>query len=95
VCELIWVLDSGYGYSKAQIIKTIKQILSTKEFAFEHHGVLRIALEQYEQGGADFSDVLLSQLNWRYYKCTTTFTFDKHAAKLEGFTDLRTLVNSD
>lgn len=91
ICELIWVLDSGYNYSKAQITKTIMQILSTKEFAFEHHSLLWLSLELYESGNIDFSDALISQLN-KSHQCITTYTFDKQAIKLEGFADLRSFT---
>lgn len=87
MCELIWVLDSGYKYSKSQITKTIMQILSTKEFAFEHHSLLWLALESYESSNVDFSDALIAQLN-KSHKCSMTYTFDKQALKLEGFSDL-------
>lgn len=37
LCELIWVLDRGYKYKKAEIIKTLKLLLSSIEFEFENH----------------------------------------------------------
>lgn len=78
ICELIWILDRGYKYSKDQIIKVVRQILSTEEFAFENQNVLWLALEQFEKKRLDFSDALIGQLN-KNKGCESTFTFDKAA----------------
>lgn len=86
ICELIWVLDRGYKYKKKQITDVIKQILSTEEFAFERQDVLWLALDQYNQNNADFSDCLIAELN-KYHNCQKTFSFDKSVTKLNGFTE--------
>lgn len=78
MCELMWVLDRGYKYSKDQIIKVVRQILSTEEFAFENQKVLWLVLEQFEKKRLDFSDALIGHLN-KNQGCESTFTFDKAA----------------
>ena len=78
LCELIWVLESGYKYEKNQIVSAMRSILSTKEFAFEHQNILWFALEEYESRKLDFADSLIAQLN-KYYGYNTTFTFDEKA----------------
>ena len=76
ICELACVLEKGYNYNHQQIASTIRVILSTEEFAFEHHNVLWFALEEYEFKKIDFSDSLISKLNSHLgYK--QTFSFDK------------------
>ncbi|WP_231555820.1 PIN domain-containing protein [Rickettsia hoogstraalii] len=40
ICELVWVLERGYKYSKEQIISVLKEIFSTVEFSFENQQVL-------------------------------------------------------
>jgi predicted nucleic-acid-binding protein len=80
ICELTWVLERGYKYSKNQVASTIRSILSTEEFSFEYHNVLWLALEEYELKNIDFSDSLIAQLN-KYYGYDKTFTFDKTAVK--------------
>ena len=76
--EFIWVLEKGYKYTQQQISSTIRIILSTEEFAFEYHNVLWLALEEYELKNTDFSDSLISKLNYNLgYK--QTFSFDKSA----------------
>lgn len=78
ICELIWVLDRGYKYSKDQIVEVVRQILSTEEFAFENQKVLWLALEHFEKKRLDFSDTLIGQLN-KNQGCKATYTFDKAA----------------
>ena len=78
MCELIWVLDRGYKYSKDKIIDVVRHIISTEEFAFENQKVLWLALDQFEKKRLDFSDALIGQLN-KHQGCEATFTFDKAA----------------
>ena len=56
MCELVWVLERGYKYSKEAISAVIKQMLSTEEFAFENQKLLWLALNQYNQNRLDFSE---------------------------------------
>lgn len=84
LCELVWVLERGYKYSKESITKVIKHILSTKEFIFENQELLWLALNQYSQKKLDFSDALIGEIN-KNFDCTNTFTFDKAAATANNF----------
>ena len=78
LCELVWVLERGYKYSKEQIASTMRIIFSTTEFAFEHHNILWLALEDYENNKADFADCLIAQIN-NHHGFSKTYTFDKSA----------------
>ena len=84
MCELVWVLDRGYKYSKENIGQVIKQILSTEEFAFENQELLWLALNQYSQNKLDFSDALIGELN-KNFGCAKTLTFDQAAIKASNF----------
>ncbi len=84
VCELIWVLERGYKYSREQIGRTIKQILSTEEFSFENQELLWLALNQYSHNQLDFSDALIGELN-KARGCIKTLTFDQAAIKAKNF----------
>lgn len=84
ICELVWVLDRGYKYSKENISKAIKQILLTNEFAFEDHELLWHAFNEYNLNKVDFSDALIGEINKRH-GCSKTFTFDKTATKASFF----------
>ena len=83
-CELIWVLEKGYKYTKTQIVEAIKYILATKEFAFEEPELLRFALNDYQQLSLDFADSLIGHIN-KAKKCQYTVTLDKAAAQHENF----------
>ena len=32
LCELVWVLDAGYGFSRVEIATALERILSTTQF---------------------------------------------------------------
>jgi predicted nucleic-acid-binding protein len=88
LCELIWVLEFGYKYSKPQIIMLLKEMLGTIEFAFEDHEMLWQVVMEYEIVSADFSDILIGKLNVKG-GCLWTATFDKKAAKIDRFKILK------
>ena len=84
MCELIWVLERGYKYSKEAISTVIKQMLSTEEFAFENQELLWLSLNQYNQNKLDFSDALIGESN-KEFGCSKTLTFDQAAIKANNF----------
>jgi predicted nucleic-acid-binding protein len=84
MCELIWVLERGYKYSREEIGKLIKQMLSTEEFAFENQELLWLALNGYNQNNLDFADALIGEIN-KEFDCIETLTFDKGALKANHF----------
>ena len=84
LCEVVWVLSSGYGYAKSDIVNLLKQILLTAEVKMEEHDTVRMALREFEAGKADFSDYLIGSLN-KKHGCDTTVTFDKKAAGYASF----------
>lgn len=84
ICEIIWVLEKGYEYSKKQIKDALKSILSTMEFTFENLEILWVSLEEYEKYNTDFSDILIGNLNLSL-NCSTTLTFDKKTSNLQSF----------
>ena len=84
LCEVVWVLSSGYDYSKQDIINFLRQLLLTSELKIEEHDTVRFALKEFEKGKADFSNYLIGQLN-KHRGCETTVTFDKKAAQHTSF----------
>ncbi len=79
-CELVWVLEGAYGYSRATVARVLRQILGTAELLVESPQLVWVALRAYEKSGADFADYLIGAGN-REAGCEATFTFDKRAAK--------------
>ena len=59
LCELVWVLESAYGYARATIAATIEGLLRTAELEIDAVEVAWSALTAYRTGGADFSDALV------------------------------------
>lgn len=88
LCEVVWVLEAAYKYPKQDIIRALKLVLQTPEFAFENHVTIVKVLYDYEQSnGADFSDILISATNTDK-GCIITYSFDKKACKHGYFKNL-------
>jgi predicted nucleic-acid-binding protein len=84
LCELVWVLESAYEYSRENIVKVIEQILKTRQFLLDEPDILWQSLRGYKNEGADFADNYIAHLN-KHKGCEYTVTFDKRAAKLNHF----------
>ena len=84
LCELVWVLESAYGYSKDTIVAVLEKLLRTSQLKIEDMQSAWIAFRMYQKGKADFADCLLGTTN-RFGGCIETVTFDQAASKLEVF----------
>jgi predicted nucleic-acid-binding protein len=84
LCELVWVLESGYGFGRAEIGATIEKILATAQFEVEDKDLALAALTDFKGSTADFSDCLLGRRN-RASGAVETVTFDRSLRGLEGF----------
>lgn len=84
LCELVWVLESAYGYSKDTILGVLEKLLRTSQLKIEDIQSSWTAFRMYQRGKADFADCLMGATN-RLSGCDTTVTFDHAASKLEGF----------
>ncbi|MCC8378136.1 MAG: hypothetical protein LN567_07190 [Rickettsia endosymbiont of Graphium doson] len=94
ICELIWVLERGYKYSKKEIISVVRIILSTAEFTFEQAEILWLSLNDYEKYNADFSDILLGKVN-KISGCDSTISSDNKALNLKEFDDPINILEKD
>jgi len=84
LCELVWVLESAYGYKREQVAETLKLILETRHFCIGEPESAWSALEAYRSGTTDFSDLLLGETN-QLHGCETTITLDKKASETDIF----------
>jgi len=84
LCELVWVLESAYGYSKDTIVAVLEKLLRTGQLKIEDLQAAWTAFRMYQKGKADFADCLMGTTN-RLSGCETTVTLDQAASKLEGF----------
>jgi len=75
LCELVWVLQRAYGYSKPHIIEVLDRMLVTAELRIEQESLARQALDAYRSGPADFSDYLIALSN-QSAGCKATYSFD-------------------
>jgi predicted nucleic-acid-binding protein len=88
ICELIWTLDRIYQFDRRDIARAIEFLLGQQNLVIEQRGHVMSALHQLQRQGTDPADMLIAGLN-RVNGCDTTATFDRKAAKLEGFTLVR------
>lgn len=84
LCELVWVLESAYGYPKDTVVAVLEKLLRTSQLKIEDAQSAWTAFRMYQKGKADYADCLLGVTN-RQAGCDSTVTFDQAAMKLEGF----------
>lgn len=75
VCELVWVLEDAYGYTRTDIADAIDKVLRVSRFNFQNKTVLWAAFEDYQRGRGDLSDHLVGQIS-QQSGCEYTLTFD-------------------
>lgn len=86
LCELVWVLETAYGYARENVALALERILRTSQFTIEDHQEARSSFREY-QDGADFADSFIAAVN-RRHGCERTVTFDRKAGRRSGFSSL-------
>lgn len=84
LCELVWVLEAGYGFSRAKIAGALEMILATARFEIDSRDLTLAALDDFRRSAADFSDCLIGRRN-RAAGAAETVTFDRNLRGLAGF----------
>lgn len=84
--EMIWVLDRAYSIPADRLRGIVENLLETRTLEVEQDSLVREALEIASKHRHDLPDVLIGLRN---RLCKTTWTFDRKAAKLPGFSMLR------
>lgn len=85
LCELVWALRGRpYLLPRAEIAAVLERMLSANTFELQDRDLVRQALLEYRQGGADFADYLLGRQN-RRAGCDVTLTFDRYLRGTAGF----------
>jgi predicted nucleic-acid-binding protein len=84
LCEMVWTLEQAYGFARVEIAKAIGAILGNGIFAVEAPHRVKAALERYSRQSVDLADLLIGGTNLEH-GCRFTVTFDRKAAKLDGF----------
>jgi predicted nucleic-acid-binding protein len=75
MCELIWVLETAYGYDRKEIVPVLENILRTKQFKFDNKDLLWKSLAGYRTQKGDFADHLIGHTAHKA-GCRETLTFD-------------------
>ena len=84
MCELVWVLESAYGYDRQEIAPVLENILRTKQFRFEDKDLLWKSLADYRNIKGDFADHLIGRAGQKA-GCRETLTFDAALKNNPGF----------
>ena len=82
--EVVWVLESAYGFGKEAVITVLERLLSTHEVEVEDADVALAALRDYRRSNAGFTDCLIGQRN-AAHGCDETGSFDRRAKGVAGF----------
>ncbi len=75
MCELVWVLETAYGYDRQRIAPVLENILRTRQFQFENKDFLWACLADYRNNKGDFADCLIGRAGHKA-GCRETITFD-------------------
>jgi predicted nucleic-acid-binding protein len=87
LCELAWVLASGYGLDRAAIADALAGLLDAAAFDVDDRDLAREAVNRYRAGNGDFSDHLIGLRNQRA-GCDRTLTFDRRLHRSPAFAPL-------
>ena len=83
--ELVWVSESCYGATRAEVVEILRRILSIRQLVVQEAELVWKALRLFESGKADFSDCVIERTA-DATGCTKTMTFDQQAAATGGMT---------
>jgi len=87
VAEVVWVLESFYGYPKAQITQTLTQFLHADGLEVESLDLLTEALALYHEQNLDFADALVATVARRKGP-PVVYSFDRDFDRVAGVTRL-------
>ncbi len=81
LCEVVWVLESAYDYTRNVVAEVLRTLLTSAELRVESAEIAWAALRAYQGGTADYADCLIGLRNAQV-GCDATMTFDKKAARM-------------
>ena len=79
LCEYVWVLKSGYGYSRQEISQSIKLLIKAANVSVNRHAV-ETGLAVFDAGG-DFADGVIA-LEGQRLGADEFVSFDKKAVSV-------------
>jgi predicted nucleic-acid-binding protein len=84
LCEMVWVMLRGHRFDRKKAADVVSRLLASSDIVLEDGDAVRAALRTFVERNVDFADALIGEVN-RARGCEVTATFDRKAAKLEGF----------
>ena len=80
--ETVWVLESVYDFTRAELAVALGSLLSNQSFVLQEVDIFRAALDEFRSGPADFADyIILMQARAENIDLAT---FDRKLSKLKG-----------
>jgi predicted nucleic-acid-binding protein len=76
MCELVWVLETAYGYERDEVLDTLESLLRAAQLEFGEKDVLWLALGDARRDAGDFSDYVMGR-RAASAGCDLTYTFDQ------------------
>lgn len=83
--ELVWVLSTSYGLSRAQVATVLEALVRSKELVVDRADIVSQALNRYSAGPADFADALIERIATAA-GCSATMSLDTAAVKSAAMT---------
>ena len=80
ILEILYVLDSVYGYERNQILTALQALLLMKILRFENPDVLQSLVESGGKIKIELEDLFIGIIA-KESGCESTITFDKKAAR--------------
>ena len=84
LCEMVWVLEGAYEFARDEIADVLEKILMTELIAIQDRDEAWLALNDYRQGRADFSDYYIGRIN-KNSGSDYTVTFDQELKECDLF----------
>ena len=82
--ETVWVLSRAYGVTDEEIAAVVEGMLQADTLVLQNEQEVFTAAALLRAGSGSFADALIAALG-RWAGCDSTFTFDRKAARLDGF----------
>jgi len=82
--ETAWVLARNYALPRQDIAAAVERLLQIETIVVQNEREVFLATVAFRTGQAGFSDALIGALG-SWAGCSSTFTFDRKAARLEWF----------
>jgi predicted nucleic-acid-binding protein len=84
IAETVWVLDRVYGMPGLEIAVAVERILQADTLIVQNEQEVFTASIILRTGAGSFSDALIGAIG-AWAGCSSTFTFDRKAARLKDF----------